>query len=232
MTIAVMQPYFFPYIGYFQMINAVDRFVIFDDVNYINKGWINRNNILVNGKPNKITVPLKEASQNKLIRDIFLSDDQKGIDKIGKTIEMSYKKAPFFGNVFSFIHDCISAKTGSISEYNTKILRATCSYLDIRTAFVSTSSVYNNTSLQAQERILDICAKENADEYINAIGGMELYSKELFRERNVRLKFIKAKPVVYKQSGNEFVPWLSMIDILMFNSPEQINEMLNQYELF
>lgn len=226
-----MQPYIFPYIGYFQLISAVDKFIIYDDVNFIKKGWINRNNILVNGEASLITIPLKEVSQNKLIKEISISEDNNWRQKILKTIEISYKKAPFFNDVFHLLKNCIESQSGSIAGFNLFFLKDICDYLKIVTEFVDTSSVYDNRNLKGEARILDICLKEKSRDYINPIGGVELYSKDKFLENNINLHFIKPLPLKYKQFDKEFVPWLSIIDVMMFNSVEDTGRMLKQYEL-
>ena len=230
MTIAIMQPYFFPYIGYFQLINAVDKFIIYDDVNFINKGWINRNNILANGRPLLITIPLKEASQNKLINGIDISCDKKTIGKIIKTIEINYKKAPFF-DVFGLVKECLENIPGTISDYNVRILKAICAYIGISTIFVDSSSLYLNKELKGEQRIVDICVKEKADKYINPIGGTGLYSKNLFTAHGIKLNFMNNSPVEYSQFSSGFVPSLSIIDVLMFNSRQRVKKMLDQYAL-
>ncbi len=231
MRLAIMQPYIFPYIGYYQLINAVDKFVVYDDVNYINKGWINRNNILVNNQAFLFTIPLKDASQNRHIRDIALVTDDSWKKKFLKTIEQAYKKAPHFDIVFSLINDVIHPAITNINQLTALSLQSVSNYLGISSVFVNSSVIYDNQHLKAQERILDICFREKADHYINSIGGMEIYSKELFEKHGIRLNFLKTKPIAYKQFNKEFVPHLSMIDVLMFNDKEEIKQMLNQYEL-
>ncbi len=231
MRLAIMQPYIFPYIGYYQLINAVDKFVVYDDVNYINKGWVNRNNILVNNQAFLFTIPLKDASQNRHIRDIALVTDDSWKKKFLKTIEQAYKKAPHFDTVFSLINDILYPAVTNINQLSLLSLQSVSNYLNITTAFVNSSTIYCNQHLKAQERILDICVSEKADHYINPIGGMEIYSKELFEKSGIRLNFLKTKPIEYKQFNKEFVPHLSMIDVLMFNDKEEIKQMLNQYEL-
>ncbi|HEX4375446.1 MAG TPA: WbqC family protein [Puia sp.] len=231
MQLGIMQPYIFPYIGYYQLINAVDKFVIYDDVNYINKGWINRNNLLVNGKAFLFTVPLKEASQNKLINQIEIQENESWSKKFLKTIEQAYKKAPHFGNIFSLVSNIVNSPFKGIHEFTLLSLKSIAAYLDIKTQFVDSSSLYQNANLKAQERILDICQKEKADHYINPIGGMEIYSNELFQRSGIKLNFLKTIPVPYKQFDNDFVPYLSIIDVLMFNTKENIISMLNSYEL-
>jgi len=231
MKIAIMQPYLFPYIGYFQLISAVDKFVILDDVNFINKGWINRNRILVNGKVHLFTVPLKEASQNRLIKDVEVSNDGIWGKKVLKTIEMNYKKAPYYDSISPIISKIILSASKSISELIRQSIVEVNQYLNIGTIIQDTSTVYDNRHLRAEDRIIDICRKEGADQYINPSGGTELYSKERFKSAGIDLKFLKSNPVSYRQFENEFVPWLSIIDILMFNSKDTVGEYLLAYSL-
>ena len=232
MKIAIMQPYFFPYIGYFQLINAVNKFIIYDDVNYINKGWINRNNILVNNSPNLIQVPLIAASQNRLIKDILLVDENKWKDKLLKTIYFNYKKAPFFNQIISLLEESLLGEFKSISDLNYFTILKTCSYLNIETEFIRTSSIYENCALKGENRILDICLKENADTYINQIGGQLLYDKIKFQEKGIVLNFINSKTSPYNQNTDSFINYLSIIDTMMFCSPKEIkSNLINQYEL-
>lgn len=231
MKLAIMQPYIFPYIGYFQLINTVDKFVLYDDVNFINRGWINRNRILVNGKDSLFTIPLKEASQNKLINEIEINWDAAWKSKFLKTLEQSYKKAPYYQSVLPLIEQTLAVDSAPISIVIENNLKVICNYLAIKTEIVSTSAIYQNTHLKAQERIVDICLQEKATHYINPIGGLELYDKSVFLEKNIKMDFIKSESVVYPQFKNEFVPWLSMMDVLMFNSQESIQELLMRYQL-
>jgi len=231
MTIAIMQPYIFPYIGYFQLINAVDKFVMYDDVNFINKGWINRNQILVSGKPHLFTIPLKDASQNKLIYEVELSVTEPWKKKFLKTVQQSYQKAPNYQKVFLLIEEIVNFDSKTIAEITLYAIKKVCGHMNITTEIVNSSSIYNNTELKGQERILDICRQENAAHYINPIGGMELYEKNKFEKENIRLNFIKSVASPYPQFKNAFVPWLSIIDILMFNDDENIAKLLKEFEL-
>lgn len=231
MKLAIMQPYIFPYIGYFQLVNAVDEFVLLDDVNYINKGWINRNRIAVNGKEHMFTIPLKDASQNKLINEIQIAQNGKWQKKILKTIEMTYKKSPFFHLAFPVIEKIILSNEQQLSKFLLNSIFEVNSYLDIKTPLKDSSSIVKDMNCKGQARILDICIKERADQYVNAIGGAELYSKELFSKNNIRLHFIQSKAIQYRQFQNEFIPWLSIIDVLMFNDVIVIKNFLNEYEL-
>ena len=225
-----MQPYFFPYIGYWQLINAVDVFVLYDDVNFIKKGWINRNNILLNKSEHLITIPLLNVSQNKHINECMVSDDYKAIDNIIKTINLAYKKAPYYNLVFPYIEEIIKTK-GSISDLVLKSVLWIKEYLGLNTEIILSSSIDKNNELKGQDKIIEIVKKLNGNHYINAIGGQELYDKEIFNNNGIKLNFIKMKEIKYKQFNNEFVPNLSIIDVLMFNSPEKIREMLDDYQL-
>ncbi len=226
-----MQPYFLPYIGYFQLLKAVDRFVVYDDVHFITRGWINRNNILVSGKAHLFTVPLQDASQNRRINEVSLAPDQQWRRKLLKTISQSYQKAPFYSTVFPLIEKITYFETERISDLAVNALVEIRDYLSIGTEIVPGSAVYKNSHLRGQERILDICKQENAERYVNPSGGMDLYSREKFEEENIALFFIQSKPATYPQFGNEFVPWLSILDVLMFNDQNRIHELLDEYVL-
>ncbi|MEO6721259.1 MAG: WbqC family protein [Ferruginibacter sp.] len=231
MKLAVMQPYIFPYLGYFQLINAVNKFVIYDDVNFIKKGWINRNNILLNAQRDLFTIPLENVSQNRLINETHISREVKWKTKLLKSLELAYKKAPRYSEVSPIILETIVAEHTSISNMATMSIKAVLKYLDVSTEVVSTSSQYGNSMLKGQDRILDICKKEDADHYINLSGGMEIYSRDIFKKNGIALSFIKSLPICYKQFNNEFVSSLSIIDLLMFNPKDEVTFMLNQYEL-
>jgi hypothetical protein len=231
MKVAIMQPYFFPYIGYFQLINAVDKFIIYDDVNYINRGWINRNNILVNDAAHLIQVPLVGASQNKLINEIEIVPDTKWKNKLLKTIHQSYVKAPFLNPIYTLVESVLTEETKSISALNLAAIKSVCDYIGIQTEIITSSADYNNKHLKAEHRILDICEQESADTYINPSGGIELYDKSTFLHKNINLQFLKSNNIAYNQNKNEFIPWLSIIDLLMCLDKDELNNYLKQYQL-
>ncbi len=233
MRIAVMQPYLFPYIGYFQMIHAVDKFVFYDDVNFIKQGWINRNRILLNNKDFLFTIPLHKANSFTYIKDTAINQKlyENWKSKFLLTVAQNYKKAPYFTEVHALIEKVLGGNFESISQLVIESVIATSRYLEINTTFFVSSERYQNKDLERQERLIDICKKENATHYINALGGKDLYSKEDFKKKNIDLKFIQSQPIVYKQFSDDFVPWLSIIDVLMFNSIEETKAMLDKYEL-
>ncbi len=231
MTLAIMQPYFLPYIGYMQLMSAVDTFVLYDDVAFINRGWINRNRLLINGQEHLFTVPLRDASQNKRINEVHLADDPKWRSKLLKTIEQGYRKAPYYQAVMPITEKIVNFATDSIADLVHVSLLELNQYIGLSTRLIQSSSIYNNVELKAQERILDICRQENATGYINPIGGIELYDKPTFALAGVNLNFIKAKPVEYPQFKGDFIPWLSIVDVLMFNDIATVQAFLGEYEL-
>ena len=233
MTLAIMQPYFLPYIGYMQLMNAVDTFVLYDDVAFINRGWINRNRLLINGQEFIFTVPLKDASQNKRINEVHIADDPKWRGKLLKTIEQGYRKASHYQTVMPLTEKMVNFTTDSIADLVYFSLVEFNQYLDLSTRLVPSSTMYQNGELRSQERILDICRQENATQYINPSGGTALYDKPTFAEAGITLNFLSAKPVEYPQSNsrNPFMPWLSILDILMNNEKARVRAMLEDYEL-
>jgi hypothetical protein len=232
MKLAIMQPYLFPYIGYFQLVNAVDKFVFYDDVQFIKGGWINRNFILEKGRRKLlITLHLDGASVNKKINKIRVKDNSK---KLIKTIELNYVKAPFYNQAFPIVEKVIryAAKRPLISEIAAYSVREVSTYLGIKTNFVYSSVSYNDTlGLGRVKRLTEICRKENAEIYANPLGGKDLYTKEDFLESGVALFFIKTNNIQYNQFGEKFIPNLSIIDIIMFNSPEKVFSLLNNFDL-
>lgn len=229
--VAIMQPYFFPYLGYYQMLSAVDKFVLLDDVNFIMRGYINRNSILLNGQAHKFSIPLEKPSQNKLINETKLNFLTKDKENFLKTITMAYKKAPFFNDFYPVLENIVNNDENDLTKYLKYSFEKIKDYLQIDTEILLSSKIEKDNSLRAQDRIIEINKQLASTQYINAIGGQELYNKADFTKNNIQLNFIKMSNIEYKQFNNEFVPNLSMIDVLMFNSKEKIKELLKQYEL-
>lgn len=230
-TIAIMQPYFFPYIGYWQLIHVVDRFVIYDDVNYIKGGWVNRNRLLINGEPTYITAPLQQPSPYKRICDTALQPSFSWRNKLVKMVETTYRKAPCFVDVFPVIEGVIRHEADSLPAYLAYQLQVLAAFMGIKTEFVITSRCYDNDHLSGQARILDICKQEKACIYINPQGGQALYDTRTFCSAGIDLRFIAMHTLPYKQMGIGFVPYLSIIDVLMGIGPAEIKHHLNAFDL-
>ncbi|MBR4220421.1 MAG: WbqC family protein [Victivallales bacterium] len=232
MTTAVMQPYFFPYLGYFQMFAAVDKFVLLDDVNYIMKGYINRNSILLNGEAHRFTIPIEKASRNKLICETSLTADEEWKGNLLNTIRMAYLHAPQFGRVFPVIEGIVNFRERDLTKFILHSFVEVKSFLHLDTEIYVSSQIAKDNSLRAQDRILEICRQVGTNKYINAIGGQTLYSPEMFRGQGIELKFIKMEDgLAYRQFSNPFVPNLSFIDVLMFNGVSEVADLLNRYSL-
>jgi hypothetical protein len=228
MKLAIMQPYLFPYLGYFQLIHAVDTFVIFDDVNYINKGWINRNRILVNGMEHLFTLQLNKASQNVLINEISAGENGRALLK---TIELAYKKAPHFKAAFPIVERVLLSEEKKLHRLIGHSLVQISGYLGIETEFRYSSEIEKDNALRAQARIINLCEVLNAGTYINPINGRDLYSREEFEQHQIELYFLQTGSIHYRHCADPFVPWLSIIDVMMHNSASEISTMLNNYSL-
>ena len=228
MKLGIMQPYFMPYIGHFQLINAVDRYVVYDDVNYIKGGWVSRNNILMNGERKLFTVTLKGASPNKLFSEIEILDDFK---KFERTLQGCYAKAPYFKETMGLLQNIFAYPNKNLAQFLLNSYRENFLYLSIDTELILSSDLEKDCSLKGQDKVIDICKHLKANTYINAIGGQELYDKNDFKSNGIDLKFLQTQDIVYPQFQNEFVSNLSIIDVMMFNSTEEIHEMLDKYEL-
>ena len=228
MRIAIMQPYFFPYLGYWQLINAVDTFVIYDDVNFIKQGYINRNNILQKQRAHLFTLQLIGASPNKKINDIKIGGNS---NKLLRTIKQNYSKAPFYKDVFPVLEEILNNEEKELSKFLGFSLVKIAKYLNIDTKFLYSSDIKNDKTFKAQDRLIEISMILNATSYLNLIGGIELYDKEVFFQNNINLSFLKSSKISYKQFNNEFVPNLSIIDILMFNDKDYVKNMLTMNQL-
>lgn len=231
--VAVMQPYFLPYIGYFQLINAVDDFIIYDNIQFSKKGWFHRNRFLQNGKDEYFTLPLKKDSDYLDVRDRFLSEGwESEKDKILRKIKENYRKAPFFEVAFPLIEEIFSFKNTNLFEFSFNSLKILCFWLEIKTAFtISSSLAIDHETLRGESKVLALCKVISATHYVNPIGGLELYNSSNFENNNLELSFIKSKPIVYQQFTESFVPWLSILDLMMFNSKDQIKLWLNEFDV-
>jgi len=232
MTAVIMQPYFLPYIGYFQMMKCADVFVVYDNIQFSKGGWINRNRILSNGKDVFITLPLKKDSDYLDIRERSLSDTfQTERESILRRIEGSYKKAPHFKNVFPIAEEILRYNDANLFKFLINSIKTINDYLMIDTKIIISSSLDMDHSLKSEERVIETCKTLDADNYINPIGGLELYSKDRFNDAGINLTFLKTSDFIYNQFENIFIPYLSILDVMMFNDCDRIHEMLNKYSL-
>lgn len=229
MKLAVMQPYLFPYIGYYQLAYCSDLFIFYDDVNYIKKGYINRNNIATKNGVFLFSLPIKHASQNKLINELYFTEETK---KILLTIEMSYSKSKYFHDIYPLIESIFNNKKRNVSNITSLSIIKVFEYLSLDFNYNFSSSIDYDRKNSAQEKIYDLCKINNSKQYINAVGGIDLYDKEEFQKRNIELGFIKPSITNYPQiNSSTFIGNLSMIDILMNCSKDEIINQLNNFKI-
>lgn len=231
MKVAIMQPYFFPYLGYWQLINAVDKFILLDDVNFIKKGWIHRNKILINNEAKQVNLSIVKASQNKLIKNLYLLDDNDWKEKILNQIRSNYGKALYFNTIYAIIENEIFSSELNLAKFLSNSIESLMKYMEINTELISSSSIYEKGNLTGQSRIVDICIQESASIYVNASGGRELYDNDVFKNNSIELKFIQMKENLYDQLSSQFIPNLSIIDVLMNNNLEDVKKMLLNFKL-
>ena len=226
-----MQPYFFPYIGYFQLIGSVDLFIIYDNIKYTKKGWINRNRFLRNGADFVFTIPLRKDSDLLDVKDRAVAADFDR-SKLINQLREAYRRAPHFYEGFPVVERSVMSARENLFEYIHGSVVEVCRYLGIGTRIVASSSIAIDPMLKAEERVLALCKTAGASGYVNAIGGQKLYSRKEFEAQGVELKFLKSHAITYPQFGDPFVPSLSIIDVMMFNPVARIREFLETgYEL-
>lgn len=231
MKLGIMQPYFFPYISYWQLINAVDEYIIYDDVNFIKGGWINRNQILLEDHVKYIHLPMIGSSSNKKICEISVNNQSEVIQKQLRLIDAAYHKAPYFKEIFPMIQSAYLCGEQSIAALNGKIIEDLCQYLNINTKLYYSSHIEKNHTLKGQDKVIHLCKKFGADIYVNASGGKSLYSPKEFFDNGIKLQFLSTNPIQYKQWNQTFYDNLSIIDVLMFNSRKSVINMLAEYQL-
>jgi hypothetical protein len=231
-TISIMQPYIFPYLGYFHLIECSDTVVFYDDVNFIKAGWINRNRILLNGRDFMFTIPLEKPSQNKLINEIGVKIDQKNFDKFFAQIRSAYGKAPYYPEVVEVLKSVFQNDFKDISDLAINSILMVYEYLGKEIKWLKSSTSFaDSKGLEKADRLISITKRMNSDTYINLSGGKKLYDKKYFSDNGIQLGFVESKPIQYKQFENDFIPWLSIIDVLMINHKDEVLQYFEQYKI-
>jgi hypothetical protein len=231
MKLGIMQPYFLPYIGYYQLIDAVDMFVVYDNIKYTKKGWINRNRILLNGADAMFSLPLKKDSDalDVVQRELASNFDR---TKLLDQFKGTYSRAPHFAQTFPLLERIVRFNDNNLFRYIHHSIVEVCAHLGIDTEIRISSEIEIDHCLKGQEKVIALCRATGANRYLNAIGGIELYSREDFKAVDIDLKFIRSKPFKYAQFNAPFVPWLSITDVLMFNPLDVVRECISSnYEL-
>ncbi|MGC2166382.1 MAG: WbqC family protein [Gallionella sp.] len=231
MKVAVMQPYFFPYIGYFQLIAQSDVFVLHDDVQYIKGGWVNRNRILHNGESRMITLPVKKDAHHLAINARNYIEDNRARKDILNVLKQAYAKAPFFAEAFPLIEDLLMFKDNNVARFNENLIRRISAHLKLACEIVNSSEMIKDDSLAGEARVLEICKRLGATDYTNPIGGTELYHHDTFARCDIALHFLEADNASYTQFDNSWAPFLSIIDVLMFNQIATLGNLLAQHKI-
>jgi hypothetical protein len=231
MKVAIMQPYIFPYLGYFQLLGAVDLFVVYDNIQYTKKGWINRNRMLENGQASLFTLPLASGSSSLDIRERYLASDY-APEKLLARFTGAYRSAPYFRQTLPLLEEVLRHPDRNLFGYLHHALDRTAAHLGLGTEVRVSSDVPINHDLKAQDKVLALCEELDATTYINPIGGVDLYSRHDFAERGIELRFLQMLPLEYPQISQTFVPSLSIVDVLMHNSLDDVQHWLSsQYRL-
>lgn len=254
MRLAIMQPYFFPYVGYFQLIQAVDKIILHDGVDYIKKGWMNRNRLRhPSGEVYYITAPVRDGGLARPIREVQTAEEPRWRGRLLAQVHHDYRRAPYYGEVFALLERALALDTPSLARLNARAIALICEYLALPTQIAPDASAYDGIERELRAlpedpsppapgealapdrkslRILKICQQEGATGYVNAIGGQALYDQAVFARHGVELRFIRTLPHSYPQGASgEFVPHLSILDVLMHCGPAGARALLDRYEL-
>lgn len=232
MNVAIMQPYFLPYLGYWQLLVACDVFVLYDNIQFTKKGWFHRNHILMNGEKKLFTLPLKHGSDYLHVVERYLADEAgQAIVKIMAQIKQSYRKAPYFDTAYPVIEQCFLCPQTNLFYFTEHSIQLLCQYLGIERTIIRSSDIHIDHNLRSEEKVIALCQELGAKRYINAIGGLELYNNSTFQQAGLELCFLQSHLPRYPQFGADFTPYLSVIDLMMFNSQQQLKEMLTDYSL-
>lgn len=226
-SLAVMQPYLFPYLGYYQLVNRVETFVFLDDVNFIKRGFINRNQIRVNNAAFRFVLPVAEISQNRRISDHYFSIE---VESLIKTVSQAYRRAPYYSSVMPIVEGVICQEDRSVSRLTANSIRAVFDYLQIEKRFMFSSDLRVGNERKGQARIIDICNALGAKRYSNAIGGINLYHREEFSRYGIELEFVRMKNLSYRAPKFPYMHGLSIIDVLMLCSISEIRDLLELCE--
>lgn len=226
-----MQPYFLPYIGYFQLLASVDQFIVYDNIKYTKKGWINRNRMLLNGTDAMFSLPLKKGSDSLEVvqRELAADFDR---TKLLDQFKSAYGRAPQFELTYPVLERIVRYEDANLFRYIHHSIVQLREHLGLKTAIRISSEIGIDHDLKGQDKVLALCKAAGANTYINTIGGVELYDKTDFRIQGINLQFIKARPFEYAQFKDAFVPWLSIVDVLMFNRLDAVRACIYEnYEL-
>ncbi len=232
MKLAIMQPYFLPYLGYFNLLFHSDIFVLYNDINYIERGWINRNKIIKKDGFNLFTIPLRKASATKLISDIYISDEQKWRSKLLKTIEITYVKAPYFNSTYNLVEKIVLKKIYKLDEFIKNSITEILNFIELEKGIIFSSDFDYDRNTNKENKLVSITRNLQANTLVFPPGSRDLYSETFFIKKDINTEVIIPNLSKYKQfKKNEFTPGLSIVDVLMFNDIEEVKKLFNDYKI-
>lgn len=239
MTLGIMQPYLFPYLGYFQLMNYVDKYVFCGDMQYIRWGWVNRNRLRIhNGQQTYFfTFPVAKDDHRKKINERYYRDLKRNCDKLKKSLYLDYRRAANFEEAYTVLEEAMCFQEDNVAYFNMNANYIIARYLGIETEISCTDTIKDEIfwqkfiQLEREERVIYMCQYYNADTFVNAIGGIDLYHKSVFKDNGIDLYFLQMNDIVYPQSGDIFVPNLSIIDVIMRNKIDKARSLLKMYQL-
>lgn len=230
-NLAITQPYLFPYLNYFHLLESADKVIFYDDINYIKGGWINRNRILNKNEDLLLTVPVAKASQNKFTNEITPIIDERFVNKAIQSLTHAYSKAPYYSDIMQLIKSVFEKTYTSIADLAINSIVETYKYLGKELCY-DRSSICSPKSkgLGKSDRLIKITLEQGYSNYINVKWGQNIHSKDYFRQHGINLLFLESLPYAYKQYNNIFIPSLSIIDVLMFNDKDTIESLMRLYK--
>lgn len=230
-----MQPYFFPYPGYFSLIKATNKWIVFDTPQYANYSWMNRNRIINCNDDNWMyfIVPLKKRPLRTSINSIVIQNEVNWKEKIISQLGYYKKHAPYYNHVVEFLRETLTSEFVKLSDLNIHTLKATCKYIGIDFNY----EIYSEMNLQIEdihapdEWGLNICKAMGVSKFINPERGQNFIDRQKYLNEKVDIKFLEYRYPDYDQKMEEFIPGLSIIDAMMFNSPKELKVILEDYKL-
>lgn len=230
--VSLMQPYLFPYLGYFQLIAASSLFILGDSLQYTRRGWINRNRLLVGGQPWQFSVPLEQGARSQAINQRLLSEQMRlTSQRLLHTIRHSYHRAPCYPQVFPLVEEILENPERNLAHFTEHSIRRICNYLEIDTPIARISDMGLAGDIDREQRLIHVVKRSGGNVYLNPEGGRHLYSPDVFHSHGVELRFLRMDEFSYRQFDDDFVPSLSIIDVLMFNQPDEMRRLLGRYSV-
>ncbi|MHB9799777.1 WbqC family protein [Pseudomonas sp. MT3] len=230
--VSLMQPYLFPYLGYFQLIAASSLFLLGDSLQYTRRGWINRNRLLVGGQPWSFSFPLEQGSRSQAINERLLSTQMRPTSqRLLHTIRHAYSRAPCYRQVFPLVEEILEHPERNLARFAEHSIRRICHYMGIDTPIERVSELDLAPDIDRDRRLIEAVRRSGGDVYLNPEGGRHLYCPDLFHTHGVELRFLRMDELSYRQFDDNFVPSLSIIDVLMFNPPDEMQRLLGRYSV-